>query len=293
MEHTISIIEASKMLGCTPNQVRYWKDRGVLKTLGDTHAASILRSSVEALLDEMKRVDVKSIENAVKERRRELEEELRSLEHQIMDIDDMKKKPVLERKIKDAAMTFFTLLCREMWIGSNTKDIIEQILDGRTLTEVGNDYGVSRERVRQIFMKGLSCVEQRAEKYHQLVARNKRLEEKNAALVREIEILKGVVEERKYDEDLASDADEEKLGLLATTVDELPVSIRAKNCLIAANLHSVMEIVSLKKEHLLNVRNFGKKSLSDIFEFLDSKGLKMGMTKEEIYEYSHKKEEQI
>lgn len=74
--------------------------------------------------------------------------------------------------------------------------------------------------------------------------------------------------------------DEESLHmrqLLKTKLIDLDLSVRALNCLKAAEVDSLGELVSHNKSDLMKFRNFGKKSLSELEELVDEKGLDFGM----------------
>ncbi len=65
--------------------------------------------------------------------------------------------------------------------------------------------------------------------------------------------------------------------LLKTSVDELELSVRAHNCLKAANIHTISELVNHDEAELLKFRNFGRKSLAELAEKIGSMGLNFGM----------------
>jgi DNA-directed RNA polymerase subunit alpha len=56
-------------------------------------------------------------------------------------------------------------------------------------------------------------------------------------------------------------------------VETLDLSSRTLNCLKRASLHRVGEVLELKREDLLKIRNFGEKSLNEIYDKLDELGL--------------------
>ena len=58
-----------------------------------------------------------------------------------------------------------------------------------------------------------------------------------------------------------------------TSVEELDLSSRTLNCLKRTNIDKVGEILEMKKSDLLAIRNFGKKSLDELFDRLDEMGL--------------------
>lgn len=65
--------------------------------------------------------------------------------------------------------------------------------------------------------------------------------------------------------------------LLKTSLEDLDLSVRAYNCLKAAKINSLGELVKFDTHELLKFRNFGKKSLVEIEELLQIKGLTFGM----------------
>lgn len=74
--------------------------------------------------------------------------------------------------------------------------------------------------------------------------------------------------------------DEESLHmrqLLKTNLVDLDLSVRALNCLKAAEVNNLGELVAHQKSDLMKFRNFGKKSLSELEELVADKGLEFGM----------------
>jgi DNA-directed RNA polymerase subunit alpha len=65
--------------------------------------------------------------------------------------------------------------------------------------------------------------------------------------------------------------------LLKTSLEDLELSVRAYNCLKAAKINSLAEMVQYETHDLLKFRNFGKKSLVEIEELLTEKNLSFGM----------------
>jgi DNA-directed RNA polymerase subunit alpha len=65
--------------------------------------------------------------------------------------------------------------------------------------------------------------------------------------------------------------------ILKTNLADLDLSVRAYNCLKAAEIRTLGELVSFDIDDLLKFRNFGKKSLSELEEFVRDKGLNFGM----------------
>lgn len=65
--------------------------------------------------------------------------------------------------------------------------------------------------------------------------------------------------------------------LLKTKLMDMDLSVRALNCLKAADVETLGDLVSFDKNDLLKFRNFGKKSLTELEDLIEAKGLHFGM----------------
>ena len=82
------------------------------------------------------------------------------------------------------------------------------------------------------------------------------------------------------DEGSNDDFDEEVLHmrqLLKSKLVDMDLSVRALNCLKAADVETLGELVVFNKNDLLKFRNFGKKSLTELDQLLDTLNLSFGM----------------
>jgi DNA-directed RNA polymerase subunit alpha len=82
------------------------------------------------------------------------------------------------------------------------------------------------------------------------------------------------------DTEVNEEFDEEVLHmrqLLKTKLADMNLSVRALNCLKAADVETLGELVKYQKNDLLKFRNFGKKSLTELDDLLDNLKLNFGM----------------
>ena len=82
-------------------------------------------------------------------------------------------------------------------------------------------------------------------------------------------------------EEVADRQDDDKAKLkklLAMSVNEIELSVRAANCLNNANITTVGQLAMKSEQEMLKYRNFGKKSLNEIKDKLQALGLSLGMT---------------
>lgn len=84
-----------------------------------------------------------------------------------------------------------------------------------------------------------------------------------------------VEEEEEEEEDTAFK------DLIAKPISELELSVRSANCLEAANIKLIGDLVQKSEPQMLKYKNFGKKSLSEIQAILTTMGLSLGMNIEE------------
>lgn len=83
-----------------------------------------------------------------------------------------------------------------------------------------------------------------------------------------------------YDEDL--ERKEDRLNqILRIPITDFELSVRARNCLNKMNIMSLGDLVRKTEQELLSFKNFGETSLNEIKEILGSKGLRLGMAREE------------
>jgi DNA-directed RNA polymerase subunit alpha len=82
--------------------------------------------------------------------------------------------------------------------------------------------------------------------------------------------------EEEPEEEVAPEIEEESLRiheLLKMPVEELELSVRSANCLRAANIKSIGDLVQKTESEMLKYRNFGRKSLSELADILHEMGL--------------------
>ena len=64
----------------------------------------------------------------------------------------------------------------------------------------------------------------------------------------------------------------------------MELSVRSHNCLQAAGIYEIAELVSKEESEMLKYKNFGRKSLTELVAKLNQLGLKFGMDIKELME---------
>jgi len=75
--------------------------------------------------------------------------------------------------------------------------------------------------------------------------------------------------------------------VLQMSVDDLELSVRSHNCLRAANIRTLADLVRRDEPELLKFRNFGRKSLAELSEIIEQYGLQFGMDVEKYLQDSN------
>lgn len=85
-------------------------------------------------------------------------------------------------------------------------------------------------------------------------------------------------EEPEQEVEAAADPEVDRVTkMLSKSVDELELSVRSSNCLRAAEIKTIGELVTKSEPEMLKFRNFGRKSLKEIEDILGEMGLSFGM----------------
>ncbi len=84
-----------------------------------------------------------------------------------------------------------------------------------------------------------------------------------------------------YDEDQER-RDDKRNKLLRTPINDFELSVRSRNCLAKMNIRTLGDLVKKTEAELLSYKNFGETSLTEIKEILKNKGLRLGMTNDEL-----------
>jgi len=88
------------------------------------------------------------------------------------------------------------------------------------------------------------------------------------------------VKEEIEEEIIKENKKEDKKGILSKTLSEFDLSVRSMNCLKAGHLKTVGDLVKKTVEEMMQIKNFGKKSLEELTELLDKLGLSFKKTED-------------
>jgi DNA-directed RNA polymerase subunit alpha len=176
---------------------------------------------------------------------------------------------------RDSKLNFNELdsLAKESLDQTNYYIFSQRFYAGSTLESIGKKFKKSRERIRQKEVEIIHTLQKRET--------NKELETK---LIREYGSLISQITSLKSKTKIIKDYENKELpNKFNIKINELELSIRTYNCLKAAKIETVEDLVRKTELDMLQYPGFGRKCLSEICELLYKKDLCLGMHPE-MYE---------
>lgn len=165
--------------------------------------------------------------------------------------------------------------------------ICKHLLEGRSMKSASNTFGLTEERVRQIFYK---CIKKIKNAYEAQIDETNRIKAENEELKHKVYVLGKELESTQSKVNIDGLLEREKClcrkaaKLLDTSVKDLPFSIRTLNILIANNIMTFKEIPQYTSEQLYRMKNCGRKSVFEVVSYLSKFGLRAGMQYDEVIE---------
>lgn len=152
-----------------------------------------------------------------------------------------------------------------------------RFIDGYTLEAVGMQEGVTRDRIRQIEQKALRKLRHPSRLAIMRYGKeNLKLQDDIDKLNIELkEIKNALINAIKHPETIELTEEEVKLSQLSQKIEELDFSVRTFHCLKRQGIETLSQLVQLKPDDLLRMRNLGKKSLREIINKLNDMGYQL------------------
>ena len=282
----ISRQDAAEMLRVDPQTVSNWIDKGVLtgKTIG--RVVMVDGDTVNRLFDSLE--DLARSEKAIKElqmQNYEMENKFRkAVDDWLLDVATVNG---LEKPSRLVRMIFSMIdsVGNEI-LGERERVILKRYLDGCVFESIGDDLGLTRERVRQIIEKSLRKLDS-LEPYGDIVSRCNELDAENRLMKATMKRQESELAELRYkmnhqtDEEKALGALSEQDRLVVEQLNmklvDMNLTVRALNCLKSVDMETFGDLVKCDKTTLLRCRNFGKKSLGELDDLLDAVSTSIGI----------------
>lgn len=287
MARLLSRDEAALLLDVTPQTISNWVEKGVLKGHFVDRLLKIDKATIEKYFDTLS--DLAFIEKRIFAAKRDLQLAEKELEK---NLDDTRSAIHLLGKGVPAHLLneIFSAIIEASGddvLKEREKTILTMLLEGKDVEFVAEDYGLTRSRIMQIVSKAvrkLATVKTFSElrrEYKQLVFDNANFQNVIEALQNRIKKLERInnidtapVSEYDY---LLGDKGGTFTAMMNTPVYDLDISVRSLNCLKGADVDTLYDLVKCNKTDLMKFRNFGKKSLTELEDLLESLHLHFGM----------------
>ena len=278
----IHITEAADRIGVSRQTLKNWCDNGTIpshkmgKTEGSSRSVWVDGDTIDALADTMKDVErAKAILEKEAERFESQEDLFYEMSNNIRhDVFLIGKVGSAVRR-KDFYLSIPKMLASIGTITEREADIMYHVIDGREIMLIALDYGLSKTRVLQIFLKG-------CKKAADLKDIKSELDELKRLRV-EVAELKTVIKNlSKDDNNNLGQIDDGFRNKIHRRLVDCGLSTRTLGCLVGAGIYTVADLCKYNKLDLLHIRNFGKKSLAELDDFLEGMGLYFGMDVDEM-----------
>ena len=257
--------EAAEMVGVSAQTIRNLCKAKTLRYQMRTNLFYVCKEDVERYAQSIS--EVNEIERSVEDYKREINkayEQIREAKQEMQDrLEDMNMFP---ERIEQLFKILFATLDHERYnLSSMEEDIIKQVLKGEKLPDIAKENHWTREQARQIYEKAL----------HKISYYPQEIAEKNKIIAERDKIIYDLQESLVLAE--KASISPEMAQLLQQHIYEFELPVRTLNCLKAADIDTVKDLVQHKKSDFKNFRNFGRKSLQDLDEFVTALGLTWGM----------------
>ena len=134
-----------------------------------------------------------------------------------------------------------------------------------SLEEIGELYGVTRERVRQIIHKSLHKLDIRKFRAMYMMVNMEEVEQLNDRIVNlSKELVKYIARVKELGDQVDTADQVDIIEVVRIPLDTIGLSRRSYNCLRRSNISSIDELSSYTRESLLKIRNMGAKSVNEI-----------------------------
>lgn len=287
MARLVSRDEAAMLLDVTPQTISNWVEKGVLKGHLVDRQLRIDKATIEKYFDTLS--DLAFIEKRVFAARRDLQLAEKELEK---NLDDTRSAIHLLGKGVPAYLLneIFSAVIEASGndvLKERERNILTMLLEGKDVVDVAEDYGLTRSRIMQIAshaVRKLATVKTFSElrkECKQLVFENKNFPivvQSFQNRIKELERLNDIeaVPVSEYDY-LLGDKGGTFTALINTKIIDFDITVRSLNCLKAADIETLGDLIRYNKTDLLKFRNFGKKSMTELDDLLDSMNLHFGM----------------
>lgn len=265
--------DAAAYLGVDPQTITNWVNKGLLGGYNDKSSKRfwVNADDVKKYSEKYKMLSV--TEDLLDREQKELLASERKVNAKIQMLmhDALNVSSFSYDKIGGSLCTLLELTSQG---GMREKKIMQAFFNGDRISNIAEELELSRERVRQIVVKAIR-------KFNYAIKELADLKQENNSLKEEIKNVKMQLIMQEGEEEEQSEDVPPSVFSIRLVNCNLPV--RVLNVTKAADIDTIGDLVQYSKFEMVKFRNFGKKSLMQLDEFIHEMGLEWGMDKAKIY----------
>lgn len=275
MARMISRQEAAELLDCDPQTISNWVEKGAIIGHKVGNYLMIDRESIEHYFDDFKVLaDMASKIAELKTEYQNVINDQKAL------LDEAKGDSLTSQRAKEIfrrnQLTLISLSesYYKGYFNNREREVLVDVIKGVKLEDIGKKLGLTRERIMQIATKAANKLTQ--------IEDLKQIRDENIALKEENDRLKLYIADQNLKVSAYENSDRLRFTIFEKRLNELNLTVRTQNGLKQLNCDTLGDVVKLDMSMLLKARNFGKKSLAEIDEFIKRLGLHWGMNPEKM-----------
>lgn len=283
----IQVTEAAKRLGVSRQTLENWGKYGVIKirSIGKKNNSHwVDGDTIDAMGDTAKDVaraqcNIERLRGEILKEEQHLRDRMRELRRDIMFADRAGSACAQQ----EFYLSIPDMLCTLDVLNEREAEIVKGIIRGETVEELADVFGLTRNRMWQIFHKAIRKAGD-LRNIRLCYDENRRLKQEVENMRADLRLLNRELNIQREEERRLAEMEEEErirvitehdrvLKLYATRLVNCNISVRSLNCLKSLDIDTIGDLCKCSKTYLLKARNFGKKSLNELVDFLEEKGL--------------------
>lgn len=285
--------EVADYFGVLPQTVSNWASRGLITPIEGTKGHHYSREQIEAHASSL--IKLHRHDTRIAELEHLLNEKQKALELKWSDIETtepLNPWDVKESFVRVARGIIATLPHIASRNDERAENIVKDLLSFTSQKSIAEKNCLCVSRINELFNRSLRWYEEAPnvleEKDRRIIEQSMLIMELKCKCVQLANEL-ATLAEKQWETPIAVDEDFlSYIKACETPINILPLSVRAKTCLDNAEIETLGELIALEKHDLLKFRNFGKKSLTEIEDLLESLNLHFGDTRYVNYKESLK-----
>ena len=266
--------DAAAYLGIDPQTITNWVNKGLLGGYNDKSSKRfwVNADDVKKYSEKYKMLSVS--EDLLERERKELLASERKVNAKIQMLmhDALNVSSFSYDKIGSSLCMLLELTAQ---YGLREKKIMQAFFNGDRISDIADNFSLSLERVRQIVIKAIRKFNYAIEEFVDLKMENNSLKEE----IKNVK-MQFIMQEGKKEEEQPEDVPP---SLFSIRLVNCNLPVRVLNVTKAADIDTIGDLVQYSKLDMIKFRNFGKKSLMQLDDFIHEMGLEWGMDKAKIY----------